>query len=241
MIKTFVFLVALFTSMPSLGQDVKTFIPVKAYKILPVLKQEGLRIMPDNPRPAAIAALAEQESCIHLTHSRCMDQMSRLKTHAEEGAGIFQLTRTWRSDGSIRFDTLTELSNRYRQELRELTWSTVYQRPDLQIRAGILLVRENYRAFPEVGSDTERLKFAINAYNGGRRDLNRARTACGLAKGCDPGIYFDHVERYSVKSKNNLSGLNRSAYVINREHSRNIWFLRLPKYEAIWDSISLPK
>lgn len=235
--RSFVFALLLTFCTNAPAQDVKTYIPTNAYKLLPVVKSEVQRLMPEIPSEPYMAALIEQESCISLRHSRCWSATAQLKTEREHGVGLFQLTRVWYRNGSLRFDTLTDLSRKYRSELNGLNWNTVTQRPDLQIRAGILLVRDNYNLLSEVDYPMERLKMSVNAFNGGLRDLKQARRICGLSSGCNPDIYFDHVENHSVKSRNNLTGLSKSAWQINREHSRNIYFLRLPKYEKIWPTI----
>jgi hypothetical protein len=188
-----------------------------------------------SPKRHLVASLIEHESCISLTHSRCWDPSSRLKTNREEGAGFFQITRAYKSDGlSIRFDALAELKSKYRNELHELNWSNIYIRPDLQIRAGILKLKENYEIFiPYSASIEDALAFADAAYNGGVSGVNKERRACVLTKGCNPGKWFGNVELLCLKSKAALYG-KRSACDINRHHVKDVLLIRATKYSIFF-------
>lgn len=212
------------------AQSVLTFIPPQAIQYLPVVKTESDRLMVNFDHPYYFGALIEHESCISLKHKRCWNPKSQLKTSREEGAGLGQITRTYRPDGSSRFDVLTELRERHLEELKELSWQNVYERPDLQIRSMILLSKENYKYFYNIPDQFERLAMTDAAYNGGRGGVFNERRACGLAANCDPGLWFGHVEKYCLKSKKPLYG-NRSACDINRHHVEDVLHTRLPKYK----------
>jgi len=228
--KVLLVFICLVTSVESI--TVNTYIPPNALIYLPLVKIETDRIMPDLVFPQYIPALIEQESCISLTHSKCWNPASRLKTTREEGAGLSQLTKAYNKDGTIRFDTLTELSRRYNDELKELSWSNVYSRPDLQIRAALLLISYNYKSLSIIDSEYERIAMTDSAYNGGLSGLNRERRVCGLAKGCDPKVWFDNVENYCMKSKRVIYGA-RNACDINREHTTTTLKLRMDKYKSL--------
>ena len=209
--------------------DVKRYIPTKANAYLPIVKKEAARLMPDLKTPYYFGGLIEHESCIHLTHSRCWSPTSELKTSRELGIGVGQLTKAFREDGSIRFDSLTEIRNKHQQELKELSWSNIKLRPDLQIRAMVLMIHNNYKTLYKVTNQYERLAMTDAAYNGGLGGLNKERTACGLAKGCDPQFWFGHIENHCLKSKKVLYA-SRSACDINRKHVF-LTFERMPKYK----------
>jgi len=121
------------------------------------------------------------------------------------------------------------------EELKELSWTNVAQRPDLQIRTAILMIRENTTRLAGVKDPENRLQMADAAYNGGIGGTIKERTACGLAKGCDPQIWFGHVEAYCMKSKKKLYG-DRSACDINREHPKTLFQIRLAKYQRHYAS-----
>ena len=157
-----------------------------------------------------------------------------MKTQREEGAGLFQLTRAYRSDNTIRFDAIEELRAKYRNELYELNWVNVYSRPELQIRAGLLKLKENYYIFkPYAFNYIEALAFADAAYNGGVSGVNLERRACVLTAGCDPSKWFGHTEKLCLKSKAALYG-SRSACDINRHHVQDVINIRSTKYEVLF-------
>lgn len=183
------------------------------------------------PKAAYLASLIEHESCISLKHSKCWNSQSRLRSDREEGAGLGQITRAFKADGSIRFDALSELKYKYPKELSELSWQVVYTRPDLQIRALTLMMRDNYQAFDKYVLDKrEAYAFADAAYNGGLGGVNHERRACKLTSWCDPNRWFDNVEKLCLKSKVALYG-NRSACDINRHHVEDVINIRNKKYE----------
>lgn len=145
-----------------------------------------------------------------------------------------QITRAFRPDGSLRFDALYDIRNKYPAELGELSWSNVYDRPDLQLRLLVLKMRDNYKEFhPYASTDLDAYAFADAAYNGGSRDLNLERRACKISSNCDPGKWFDNVEKLCVKSKAPLYG-TKSACQINREHVRNVMLIRSDKYQKLF-------
>lgn len=190
------------------------------------LKAEQVRYWPDHPYPAVLAALVEQESCISLKSKGCWNPAAKLKTEREEGAGMGQITRAYRADGSLRFDSLAGLRSQYGGDLAELSWGNVYARPDLQLRAIVLMSRDNARTFRAAPS---MLAFGDAAYNGGAAGVQKERRACQMTQGCDPGLWFGHVELHCLKSRQPLYG-GRNACDINREHVSNVFLVRLCKY-----------
>lgn len=190
------------------------------------LKAEQRQFWPDHPDPAALAALVEQESCVSLKSARCWNPAARLKSAREEGAGMGQITRAYRADGSLRFDALAGLRDQYGAELAGLSWGSVYQRPDLQLRALVLMSRDSARPFRSAAGW---LQFGDAGYNGGVAGVQKERRACTLSRGCDPGQWFGHVERHCLKSRQPLYG-GRSACDINREHVANVFHVRRAKY-----------
>ncbi|WP_395406321.1 hypothetical protein ACHMW6_06515 [Pseudoduganella sp. UC29_106] len=200
-------------------------LPPGALKYGTVLKAEQMRYWPGHPDPAILGALVEQESCVSLKSSRCWNPAAKLKTDREEGAGMGQVTRAYRADGSLRFDTLADLSKRY-APLADWSWGNVYQRPDLQLRAVVLLSKESampFRAAPAM------LEFGDAGYNGGIGGVQKERRACQMTRGCDAGRWFGHVEAHCLKSRQPLYG-SRSACDINREHVTNVIQVRRSKY-----------
>lgn len=208
----------------------------KAVKHAPVIRAAVAQHWADLPWPHYIGGLIEHESCISLTHSRCWEPTSQLKAtrkdgSAEEGAGLAMLTRVWRADGTVRMDTLGDLRARYKP-LSGLTWANVYQRPDLQITALVLLSAENWGAFTDVADFRERLAFTDGAYNAGRGMIRGRRNRCHLTPGCDPQKWFGHAEKHCTASRTPLYG-NRSACDIVEHHVSDVLNKRMPKYRRL--------
>lgn len=223
------FFLFLFTSL-GYTQNVKTYIPPRAFEYRSTIAAELDRYFPTLYDYNYVPALIEHESCIGLTHSRCWKSTSQLKTSREQGVGLGQITRAFHPDGSVRFDSLGSMRATYREELKEASWENIQYRPEVQIRIIVLMLRDDYKKLYSLRNEQVRLQMTDSAYNGGLRDVHRARTACGLAKDCDPQRWFEHTERYSPKSTKILYG-NRSAKDINLHHVRDVFFTRLPKYQ----------
>lgn len=207
-------------------------IPAAAQQHLPTLRAQIEQVWPTMPTPAYFGALIEHESCITLRHPRCWSATSRLKTAREEGAGLGQLTRAWRADGSERFDALAATRQLDPAGLQQLNWANVYQRPDLQLRAIVLSTRATYhRLQPLVPTHMARLAMTDAAYNGGLQGLLNERRACAAKPGCDANKWFANVETTCLKSHQALYA-GRSACSINRHHVADVLQTRMPRYQA---------
>ncbi len=230
MFKYFLGIFILLVSSIAHGQNVKTFIPVKAFTYLPTVKTEATRIMPQFDTPWYFGSLVEHESCISLKHSRCWSPTSQLLSKRERGAGLSMLTIAYNTDGSTRFDSLTDLRRANMLELKELSWSNILERPDLQIRSLVLMTRSNYNIFHEVNSKLQRLAMTDQAYNAGAGRVKKNRLKCSLEKDCDPNIWFGNVENYCTASTKPLYA-GRSACDIAKEHVTDVLLTRMPKYK----------
>lgn len=212
--------------------DVNTYIPEQAVEYLPTLKAQVKDVWPAFEFPNYFGALIEHESCISLTHSKCWNPKSRLKSDREEGAGLGQLTRAFKSDGSTRFDALEDAKRLDAKGLNDLRWETVYSRPDLQMRVLILMTRANWNRLDKLVPDKEgKLAMTDAAYNGGIGGVMNERRACGLRGDCDPNKWFGHVEKVCLKSTKPLYA-GRSACDINRHHVHDVLHTRMPKYKG---------
>ena len=201
-------------------------LPKGFYAYGPTLKKEQMQHWANHPQPALLAALVEQESCISLKHSKCWNPGAKLKSDREEGAGFGQITRAYRADGTLRFDALQAMKTQYKTELGDWSWSNVYTRPDLQLRAIVLMSKDTANMFR---SAPAYLEFGDAAYNGGPGGVKKERRACQLTKGCDSGQWFGNVEHHCLKSRQPLYG-NRNACDINREHVDSVFKIRLKRY-----------
>ena len=215
------------------GQNVKTYIPPQAFEYKATIGQELETYFTALPERNYVPALIEHESCISLKHSKCWNSASRLKTSREEGAGLGQLTRAWTADGTLRFDSLTDLRTRYKQDLAEARWETIYQRPDVQIRIIVLMLRDSWNRLYDVKDTMGRIAMMDAAYNGGLGNVNKERRVCGLTKGCDSGLWFGHVEKHCLRSKKPLYA-GRSVCDIRTYHVSDVLKTRLPKYQKFY-------
>lgn len=206
-------------------------LPGHSAQYLPMVQQAKNTHWPDHPAPYVLGGMVEQETCITLKHSRCWSPQARLKTSREEGAGLGQLTRTWRSDGSVRFDALAEMRSQH-PALRGLTWANIYDRPDLQAAALVLKSRGDYRALAAVADPMQRVTMQVAAYNRGLGGVQNERRACHIKTGCDPQQWWGHVETTCTASRAPIYG-GRSACDINRQHVTKVMRVRAPRYIGV--------
>lgn len=206
------------------ASDLDSYIPAGAVKYAPVLRAEQMRLWPAHPNPAMLGALVEQESCVGLRGVRCWNPSVRNAAPNEEGAGLGQITRT------PRFDALAE-ARVLDPSLAEWSWSNVYSRPDLQLRAIVAMNRQcDRRLGPLVHDPQSRLEMCDAAYNGGYAGMQHDRRECGQTLSCDPQRWFNNVERTCTKSKAAAAGYRRGPCVINREHVQMVAVTRRAKY-----------
>jgi uncharacterized membrane protein YidH (DUF202 family) len=206
-------------------------VPTKAYAHAQPIKKALNAHWSDLSWPHYVPALIAHESGCPGMKS-CWEPTARFKTSKEEGAGFSMITRAWRPDGSLRFDNVTALSQKY-PALSGMNWGNVYQRPDLQVTALVLLARESWHDLRGVDDHWERLAMTDACYNGGCRDLHSERERCALKKDCDPQRWFGHVEQQCVKSRAPLYG-TRSACDINRYHVRDVLLTRMRQYRRFF-------
>ena len=219
------------------GAEVDARIPDRALQYLPQLQAVQAKHWPETPQREWLAALVEHESGCFALKGKCWNPLSQLKSSREEGAGLGQITRAYRKDGTLRFDALAEMRDRH-PALREISWENVYQRPDLQLAAVVLKMRENWLFFTRFVPDPmEALLFADAGYNGGNGGVQHDRRKCAASPGCDPKRWFGHVERHCTKSTEPIYG-RRSACDINRHHVVDVG-ARAPKYQPLLSRLRL--
>jgi hypothetical protein len=201
----------------------------RARTYLPMLAKEVDRTWRAHPDRTVLAGQISNETACPRARS-CWLPTAQLKSAREEGAGFPQLTRTYRADGSQRFDALQELVQRH-PALSELTWANVYSRPDLQLRAFVLKALDDNRTFAPVADPHERMVFGLVSHNRGTGGVQSERRACKLSPGCDPGKWKDNVELHCTASRAALYG-TRSACDISRAYPKDI-LLRAQRYRGL--------
>ena len=245
MIKYVVVFIAwcLLTSPLASAREIDTFIPKNAYPLMPLVAEEAAKFNTPFDVPF-LFALMEGESCIHLRHRRCFSTTSRFKTrykngrNREEGGGLGQLTRTWHRNGRIRFDTLSRLTKKYRTHLKGLNWNNLYSQKKLQVRAIIFLNLENWNAIGNNIQPCEKLPMLMSSYNQGLGGLKQDIRLCGVTKRCNPKKWFGNVEkvkRWGFGTRI-LYG-RRTAWDINRKHTRLVMKNRRPKYSRYFNNL----
>lgn len=220
-------------AMPVSAVDVHTYVPAQAIGLLPQLRTVQGNIWSDAPIPSFLAAQIEQESCISLTHSKCWNPYSQLKTSSEWGRGLGQVTTAYNKDGSVRFDKQAELRAEF-SSLRGWTnekWSDV----SYQITALVEMDRGIFLRVRDAETVTDRLAFTLSAYNGGESGLRQDRLICFNTNGCNRNVWFGHVEKFSLKAKVPKKGYRESSFDINRGYVRNVINVRRPKYEKYFE------
>jgi len=217
---------------PAAGFNLERDIPAQAAQYLPALSAQVREVMPAFHAPEYFGALIEHESGCPGIKSMCWNPKARLKSAREEGAGLSQITRAYKEDGSLRFDALAETRKLDPRGLNELRWDNVYERPDLQMRVMVIMTRQNWNRITPLAQDVDyRLKLTDLSYNAGiGRVLNDMRS-CSLTTGCNPQKWEGHVEATCTASRKPLYG-NRSACDISRHHVHDVVDTRMPKYKG---------
>lgn len=186
-----------------------------AQKYLPLFVAEQKTYWPTLTVPSYMAGQIEQESL--------WDPKAQLKNHREQGVGFGQQTRAWDSLGNLRFDALTAIVNKYPKDLNGYTWATWDQRPDLSMRATVLMTKDLCGRIKNTATEQDMFRMCLAAYNGGEGGLGKDRLACRAKPGCNPSIWFGHVELTSTKSRVPMAIYGgRSIFDINRGYITNI-------------------
>jgi hypothetical protein len=202
-------------------------VPPNAVPLLPVLAAEIDRAWPDLVPRSALGAQIEQETCISLKHRFCWSTHAELKTAREYGFGLGQLTIT------RRFNVFEEVKAMDRT-LASWQFADRYN-AQYQLRALVVKDRQAWGQVQGAATAVDRLAFAMAAYNGGMGGVLSDRKVCSATRGCDPGRWFGHVERTSLKQKKAAAGYGKSFFEINREYVRNVLEVRRPRYVAALD------
>lgn len=204
--------------------------PERAYQYVPLLLNERDKYWNTMREASFLGAQIEQETCSSLTSKKCWNPEAELKTHREQGVGFSQLTRAFTVAGTIRFDSLTELVNAHPKELKGYSWNN-WKDPTMQMRAYIFKVKDTCTAIKGAQTPEDAFRMCLSAYNGGLGGLRQDRLSCRGKTGCNPNVWYGHVEHTSLKSKVIIPGYGKqSPFSINRAYVSNVDTVRRPRY-----------
>ena len=201
-------------------------LPAGARLYGPMLAATQAQLWPSHTMPETLAGQVEQETCASLSSTRCWNPRTELKTSREYGFGLGQLTVT------SRFNAFEEM-RAADPVLRGWSWENRYD-PALQLRALVLKDRQSYDRLLATATERDRLAMTYAAYNGGLGGVLSDRRICSGTRGCDPGRWFDHVERTSLKARTVAAGYGQSFFDVNRGYVRNVMLVRSAKYAILF-------
>ena len=215
-------------------------IPAQAVPlILPLITAMDAHVPALSQWAPYFAAQIDHETGCGWRPAMCWSPKAELKTSREQGVGLAQITRTWRTDDSLRFDALAELKAKYPTQLASVTWSSPSLRlVETQLVIFSLKLRETW-AVVKTFNAKDPLPFQIVAHNRGTGGIAAERAKCKTTPGCDPGRWWGHVEKTCTASRTPLYG-GRSACDISRHYPRDVLLVRAPKYENYWVQHKLP-
>lgn len=176
---------------------------------------------PDMPRRSILAAQVEKESLWNPKAELCVPKPSCSR---ERGIGFGQMTIT------PRFNVFNEVSVLH-PELKG--WAPHdYFNPRKQLIAVAAKDRLHFRqCLPLMAGPEESMSCMLSSYNGGFGGFSADRKLCSNTIGCNPRVWFGHVEQTSLKAKVPLSGYGESFYQINRRYVREVQIIKAPKYQ----------
>jgi hypothetical protein len=217
------FLFGVLIGLSSLSQTQAAPVPKGYFELEPTLFKVIQNNWDDISIPSVIPGLIEQETCVTLCSTKCWSPFAKLQTSREYGFGLGQLTIT------KRFNAFEEVKTLHK-DLRKWKWEERFD-AEYQILAIVAMLRRNYESFPSAEKDLDRFAFALAAYNGGIGGILSDRRICSNTRSCNPDLWFNNVEKTSLKQKTVVSGYGKSFFEINREYPRNILKIRRFKYE----------
>lgn len=195
-------------------------LPGAAQRLLPDLQREIVTYWPELRQRAFPAALIEQESGWRVN--------ATLRTSRELGVGLGQFTRATNRDGSVRFDALSEMRSSS-PDLRGWSWRDPYN-THYQLRAVVLKLRDSDRLCANLMADEiQSLACDAATYNGGAGSVSRRIHLCRIEPGCNPRVWFGHLDHQVAQSTRRVAGYGESFAEINSRYPARV-FARMPKY-----------
>ncbi len=203
-------------------------------RYLPVLHSAISTYWEELTWPSVLAAQIRQETCPSMSSRLCWNPRAELKTSREYGFGLGQITIT------TRFNNFQE-AKKLNPILKTWEWGNRYD-ADYQIKALVLMNKDNYARFKAIPDTHERLAFTFAAYNGGVGGVLSDKAVCRAVPGCDDKRWFGNVEHHSKKAKVPVSGYGMSFFQINRGYVTHVmgnYRVRYLNYFKECDDVSI--
>jgi hypothetical protein len=198
-------------------------LPGDAPQLIGTLKAEIGRYWPEVTPRAWVPALIEQESLWRVR--------AQLKTDRELGCGLGQFTKAFNADGSVRFDALTE-TKRLDPSLANWSWQDCAN-AQMQMRAVVLKLRSHERqCVPLMATNRDAKACNAAVYNGGGGSITKRIRSCQVTAGCDPRVWFGHLDTQCPQSRVRHAGYAESFCEINSKYPARIEE-RMPKYQEV--------
>lgn len=203
-------------------------LPGDAPQLIGTLKAEIASYWPQVAPRAWVPALIEQESLWRVR--------AQLKTDRELGCGLGQFTKAFNADGSVRFDALTE-TKRLDPSLANWGWQDCAN-AQMQLRAVVLKLRSHERQCVPLMATNRDAKACNGAiYNGGGGSITKRIRSCQVTAGCNPRVWFGHLETQCPQSRVRHAGYAESFCEINSKYPARIE-ARMPKYERVMADVN---
>lgn len=176
-------------------------IPVACMPFLALVFAVAQDVFPEYDFRAIAAAQMTQESYCRPT------------AQSPYAHGLFQITPG--TAGDLQNGICKDLGH---ASLYDIRWS---------ITCGIRYDRHIWDRMGEYSPQIEQAGATLSAYNGGRGWTNRDNRVCQRTPGCNPSLYFDHVQ-YNQDTRRSKS--NRKE---NRDYPDRIMKVWKPRYDRI--------
>lgn len=196
-------------------------LPPAAKSTLPLLEQVQSKYWPSAPAKSLLAAQITKETCITFKHSKCLTARAELKTSREWGRGFGQITTAYNKDGSVRFDTMSEVKS-YLPELRKWDDTSDPYNSYYHMVAFVGKMQRLHSTVTFFSTPKQKYAGALVSYNRGYGGLISDRNVCKRTSGCNPDRWFDNVEHTSNMQKTVEKGYGESFFQISRRYPRTI-------------------
>lgn len=204
--------------------NAQTKLPGDSARHLPILNEEISTYWPNLIPREFLAGVIDQESN--------WKSKAQLKTSREWGCGYGQFTIAYNANGTVRFDALEE-TKRLHSSLKEWSWKDCSE-VKFQLRAVVLKMKVNDRNCTALMNSNIDIKAcAASQYNGGAGGFNKRVRLCRMEKGCEPKVWFNHLENQCGQSNVKHAGYGESFCQINSNYPKRV-FTRMNKFTSFF-------